>query len=646
MSKRPASEPPTWRWIVTAVIANSKFFEPTRSAISASASSIGRPRPVSVSTRLNSSDRGRLALVDDRLHALLERVARLERRRDRDQQVRQLRLERAEPAPHAAPHDDERDEPRRPPSRAGSPAPARRRRQRGVRARAQRRRRCRRTPPRAAACRRGRASSAPPATAAGRPNACSVARRRPASSAERWSRRRRRARRCAAGVRRRGGCAPTSLGAAARSTKTATKTSSPDERADGEPAALLYAPVGQELRRCRCAGHVARLHRDDERRRPPSRRRATEASRRSRSPGRAEVTYESARCVRAAARSSRRRRASASRRGGAEVAAARVACELSRARPGRSLDPRCRSGRSTTFASRAAAIACASVAWLETSRPSVSTISTRPASGLVRELLRRQHDRVVERGALRAGRRRGLAGQRPRRSSRSRSCSGRSARGPNATTAIASAARLLPRRSRAPPRRRPRAACPASSGESSTASTTAFARPRFSAVSPTTGPPFSVSVGAAERPADETTVARIVGKALVSTAESSTRADAGAAAASAATATATYRTRRLTRTLRTSAAAARRACRGRPRPRSRRSSSAERRRSRRACRGTAASAPCTAAASEQPYASGERGRLLVGRLRLEDVLQRDHVRLHPQHLGDVRDAAACRRRGA
>src|ERR671936_563888 len=58
MSKRPASDPPTWRWIVTAVIANSKFFEPTRSAMSASASSIGRPRDVSVRTRFSSWSAG------------------------------------------------------------------------------------------------------------------------------------------------------------------------------------------------------------------------------------------------------------------------------------------------------------------------------------------------------------------------------------------------------------------------------------------------------------------------------------------------------------------------------------------------------------------------------------------------------------
>ena len=57
-SNRFASEPPTWRWMVTAVMVNSKFFEPTRSDMSLSASSIDRPSPVSVSTRLNSADAG------------------------------------------------------------------------------------------------------------------------------------------------------------------------------------------------------------------------------------------------------------------------------------------------------------------------------------------------------------------------------------------------------------------------------------------------------------------------------------------------------------------------------------------------------------------------------------------------------------
>jgi hypothetical protein len=58
MSKSPASEPPTWRWIVTEVITKSRFLEPTRSHISLSASSMALPSRVSVSTRLNSSEAG------------------------------------------------------------------------------------------------------------------------------------------------------------------------------------------------------------------------------------------------------------------------------------------------------------------------------------------------------------------------------------------------------------------------------------------------------------------------------------------------------------------------------------------------------------------------------------------------------------
>jgi len=46
--------------MVTAVIANSKFAEPTRSAMSANASSSGRPSPASVSTRRSSSLAGGL----------------------------------------------------------------------------------------------------------------------------------------------------------------------------------------------------------------------------------------------------------------------------------------------------------------------------------------------------------------------------------------------------------------------------------------------------------------------------------------------------------------------------------------------------------------------------------------------------------
>ncbi len=54
MSNSPASEPPTWFWIVTAVTMNEKFFEPSRSAMSAIDASICRPRLASASTRWNS----------------------------------------------------------------------------------------------------------------------------------------------------------------------------------------------------------------------------------------------------------------------------------------------------------------------------------------------------------------------------------------------------------------------------------------------------------------------------------------------------------------------------------------------------------------------------------------------------------------
>ena len=60
----------------------------------ASASSIGRPRPASVEHALQLVARRRLASSSDRLEPVLERVARLQRRRDRRQQVGQLILER------------------------------------------------------------------------------------------------------------------------------------------------------------------------------------------------------------------------------------------------------------------------------------------------------------------------------------------------------------------------------------------------------------------------------------------------------------------------------------------------------------------------------------------------------------------------
>src|SRR5439155_17659142 len=51
--------------------------------------------------------------------------------------------------------------------------------------------------------------------------------------------------------------------------------------------------------------------------------------------------------------------------------------------------------------------------------------------------------------------------------------------------------------------------------------------------------------------------------------------------------------------------------------------------------------PCCAERREQSSAPGTRVVLLVRRTCDEDVLERDHIRLHPQHLGDVRDAAGA-----
>ena len=109
MSKRPASEPPTWRWIVTAVIDEREVLraDAARPSRRARRPSAGRGC-VSVSTRLNSLLAGRLALVDDRLDPLAEAVPGLQRRGERDQQVGQLVLERRRAACCALKHDDSR----------------------------------------------------------------------------------------------------------------------------------------------------------------------------------------------------------------------------------------------------------------------------------------------------------------------------------------------------------------------------------------------------------------------------------------------------------------------------------------------------------------------------------------------------------
>ena len=70
MSISPARLPPTWRWIVTAVITNSKFFEPRRVG-HLRERLVDRPAELRLGEHaLELLARGRPALVDDRLEAL------------------------------------------------------------------------------------------------------------------------------------------------------------------------------------------------------------------------------------------------------------------------------------------------------------------------------------------------------------------------------------------------------------------------------------------------------------------------------------------------------------------------------------------------------------------------------------------------
>ena len=108
MSKRPASEPPTWFWIVTAVTMNAKFFEPSRSAMSAH-----RRLDRAAEARLGEHAlelllRRILRLLDQRLDALLEAVAGLERRRHGHQQVGELLVERGQALARLALHEADR----------------------------------------------------------------------------------------------------------------------------------------------------------------------------------------------------------------------------------------------------------------------------------------------------------------------------------------------------------------------------------------------------------------------------------------------------------------------------------------------------------------------------------------------------------
>ena len=98
MSKRPASEPPIWRWIVTAVTTNVRL-------LGADALGHVEERIVHRLAELRLGEhalelvRGRLgAFVDDRLDSLAEAVAGFQRRGQRDEHVRQLVLEPAQPA--------------------------------------------------------------------------------------------------------------------------------------------------------------------------------------------------------------------------------------------------------------------------------------------------------------------------------------------------------------------------------------------------------------------------------------------------------------------------------------------------------------------------------------------------------------------
>src|SRR6478736_4931033 len=106
---------------------------------------------------------------------------------------------------------------------------------------------------------------------------------------------------------------------------------------------------------------------------------------------------------------------------------------------------------------------------------------------------------------------------------------------PNATTETASPAHFA--------RRNDRAACfacasgpPSIDRDRSMPRTTAFEQARFWALRPVTGSPFSRSTGWAPAPADETTVAWIVGYLLASTPRSATPADAVAGRTSKAAA--------------------------------------------------------------------------------------------------------------
>ena len=134
--------------------------------------------------------------------------------------------------------------------------------------------------------------------------------------------------------------------AAPRRTSTASDREQADEHADGERAAAFRSALsGRSCRRGRNGGHVAAPASGRRATASPSRRRRTVASSADRSPGRAEVTYETRQVWPSSARDravdARRARPSTRRR----VAAAGLARERAGAGRGRSPGPRSRSGR-------------------------------------------------------------------------------------------------------------------------------------------------------------------------------------------------------------------------------------------------------------------------------------------------------------
>ena len=293
MSNSPASEPPTWRWIVTAVITNAKFFEPTRSAISASAV-VHRPAEPRLGQHpLELLARRRPALVDDGLEPLLEAVARLQRRRERDRAGRAAGSRTRSCAACALSADDhERD--------SAPPAQPEQDQERRTRAttreeQADRERRRRRDVDELDRAEREVGPLEHPLEPLPL-RAC--AREALLGGAEERGRRPQRARRSVACSRRRASprcgasrrCEPAALARAATERSTASRTSDADARARAR--ACPSVPYGSSVRQASCrGGGVARAVGTAD----GARRRADAAAAASRarccSPGRAAVGY-------------------------------------------------------------------------------------------------------------------------------------------------------------------------------------------------------------------------------------------------------------------------------------------------------------------------------------------------------------------